>query len=56
MGDLIKINMYVDKKKRINNNINIEVLKNNFNDYDKWLDKTKRSDELESYKLFLIKS
>ncbi|MGG7177717.1 hypothetical protein ACQPU1_09000 [Clostridium paraputrificum] len=52
----MKINMYVDKKKRSNKNINIEVLKNNFIDYERWLDKTKRPDGIENYKLFLRKN
>ena len=54
MGKLIKINMYVEKKKCENNQMNISILEENFATYEKWLKKTNRQDGIENYKKFLI--
>jgi len=54
MGKLIKINMYVEKRKNKDNTININVLEENFATYEKWLEKTNREDGIENYKKFLM--
>ena len=54
MGKLIKINMYVEKRKNKDNTINISLLEENFATYEKWLEKTNREDGIENYKKFLM--
>ena len=54
MGKLIKINMYVEKKRCKNNPISINILEENFATYEKWLEKTNREDRIENYKKFLM--
>lgn len=53
MGNLIKINMYVDKKKRKNHKLNLEALEKNIIEYNVWLKKNKREDKIETYEKFL---
>ncbi len=51
MGNLIKINMYVERKD--SKDIDIVLLKKNFLAYDKWLEKMNKADIIENYKIFL---
>ena len=51
MGNLIKINMYVERKEP--KDIDIILLKENFISYNKWLEKMNKEDIIESYKMFL---
>lgn len=53
MGKLIKINLYAEKNKSKNTPINIDVLEENFEVYEKWLEKTDKEDGIENYKKFL---
>ena len=53
MGNLIKINMYVERK-RVNNKINIKKIEENISDYNHWLDKNQREDKIENYEKFLL--
>ena len=52
MGNLIKINMYAERK-RVNNRINIKKIEKNISDYNQWLYKNQREDKIENYEKFL---
>ena len=53
MGNLIKINMYAEKKRINGRIINIKKLEENILDYNSWLQKTHREDRIENYERFL---
>ncbi|OOM72337.1 hypothetical protein CLPUN_48050 [Clostridium puniceum] len=53
MGNLIKINMYVERKKANNNLINIMKIEENILNYNEWLEKNQREDKIENYEKFL---
>lgn len=53
MGKLIKINMYSEKKLKKNKYTNIEILENNFINYNKWLEENNKADKVENYAIFL---
>lgn len=53
MGNLVKINTYIERKRVSYKLINIKVLGENLKDYNNWLKKTNREDRLETYKEFL---
>jgi hypothetical protein len=53
MGNLMKINMYAERK-RINGRIvNIQKLEENILNYNSWLKRNNREDRIESYEEFL---
>lgn len=53
MGNLIKINMYVEMKKKNDSRIKLETLEQNILKYNKWLKMTDREDMIENYERFL---
>ena len=53
MGNIIKINMYVELKKEKNSNLKLETLEQNILKYNKWLKMTNRKDKIENYEIFL---
>ena len=53
MGNIIKINMYVEMKKEKNSKIKLETLEQNILKYNKWLEMTNREDMIENYEKFL---
>ena len=53
MGNIIKINMYVEMKKEKNSKIKLEALEQNIQRYNKWLKMTNREDMIENYEKFL---
>ena len=53
MGNLIKINMYVEMKKKNDSRIKLETLEQNILKYNKWLKMTNRGDMIENYERFL---
>ena len=53
MGNIIKINMYVEMKKEKNSKIKLETLEQNIQKYNKWLKMTNREDMIENYEKFL---
>ena len=53
MGNLIKINMYVEMKKKSDSRIKLETLEQNILKYNKWLKMTDREDMIENYEIFL---
>lgn len=52
MGNLIKINIYAERKKA-NNKLNIKNIEENILDYNEWLEKNHREDKIENYEKFL---
>lgn len=52
MGNLIKINMYAERKKA-ENKINIRKIEENISNYNQWLEKNQREDKIENYEKFL---
>ncbi|WP_315073038.1 hypothetical protein [uncultured Clostridium sp.] len=53
MGNIIKINMYVEMKKETNNKLKLKALEENIGKYNSWLKKNNREDKIESYEKFL---
>lgn len=53
MGNIMKINMYAEKKKQNNKNINLKYLEQNILQYNDWLKKNNREDKIENYEAFL---
>lgn len=53
MGNLIKINMYAERKKANSKKIDIKKVEENLLDYNNWLQKNKREDKIENYEKFL---
>lgn len=53
MGNLIKINMYAEQKKVNGGIINIKILEENRLDYNSWLKKNHREDQIKNYEEFL---
>lgn len=53
MGNIIKINMYVEKKKEKNNKLKLKALEENIWKYNSWLKKNNKEDKIESYERFL---
>ncbi len=53
MGNLIKINMYVNMKKDKNNKLILKSIEEFILEYNNWLKKNNREDRLETYEEFL---
>ena len=53
MGNLIKINIYAERKKENTNKLRIQSLEKNISKYNRWLRNTNREDKIESYEEFL---
>ena len=53
MGNLIKINMYAERKRANSKLINIKNIEENILNYNNWLQKNHREDKIESYEKFL---
>lgn len=53
MGNIIKINMYAERKKGNSKKINIKSIEENLLNYNYWLRNNKREDKIENYEKFL---
>lgn len=53
MGKIIKLNIYAEIKKEKNNKLNVEILEENILEYNSWLKKINREDNIENYERFL---
>ena len=53
MGNLIKINIYAERKRINGKIINIKQLEENISDYNMWLKKNNREDRIKNYEEFL---
>lgn len=53
MGNIIKINMYVELKRKKNNQLKLQTVEKAILEYNRWLKKTNREDKIENYERFL---
>lgn len=53
MGNIIKINMYAESKRKKKNKIELETVEETILKYNSWLKKTNREDKIETYEEFL---
>lgn len=53
MGNLIKINLYAEAKKRKGTILNLKNLESNIINYNNWLERNSREDRIETYEEFL---
>lgn len=53
MGNLIKINLYAESKRKKKYKLKIEIVEETILKYNNWLQKTHREDKIESYEEFL---
>lgn len=53
MGNIMKINMYAEMKKKKSKKIELKTLEETISKYNKWLRRTHREDKIENYEEFL---
>lgn len=53
MGNIIKINMYAENKKKEKNKLEIKNVEEDILKYNEWLRRTHREDKIENYEMFL---
>ena len=53
MGNIMKINMYVETKKNKNKKIDLRLVEKKIMQYNQWLKQTNREDKVETYEEFL---
>ena len=53
VGNLIKINMYAEMKRKKNNQLKLETVEKAILEYNSWIKKTNREDKIENYEEFL---
>jgi len=53
VGNLIKINIYVEMKRKNNYEFKLGALEETILKYNNWLKKTNREDKIENYKKYL---
>ena len=53
MGNIIKINMYAENKKKRNNKLELKNVEQYILRYNEWLRRTHREDKIENYEMFL---
>ena len=53
MGNIIKINMYVEMKRKKNNKLKLETVEETILKYNSWIKNTNREDKIENYERFL---
>lgn len=53
MGNIIKINIYVEMKRKKNDKLKLQTVKEAILEYNDWIKKTNREDKIENYERFL---
>ena len=53
MGNIIKINMYAESKRKRNKKLKVMNVEKNIVRYNEWLRNTHREDKIENYEMFL---
>ena len=53
LGNIIKINMYVEAKRIKNNQLKLKTVEEAILEYNNWIKKTNREDKIENYAEFL---
>ena len=53
MGNIMKINLYVENKGKKKNKFNLQIIEKVIKDYNGWLKQTNREDKIENYAEFI---
>ncbi|EKQ56100.1 MULTISPECIES: hypothetical protein [unclassified Clostridium] len=53
MGNIIKINMYAEMKRKNNTKLELKTIEEVILDYNRWIRKNNREDKIETYEKFL---
>lgn len=53
LGNIIKINMYVEIKRKVNDKLKLETIEKIILEYNSWIRNTNREDKMETYEEFL---
>jgi hypothetical protein len=53
MGNIIKINMYAERRKEVSKEIDLKRIEENILHYNEWLKNNHKEDKIESYENFL---
>lgn len=53
MGNIMKINLYADLKRKKNRKLKLKTVERNIVKYNKWLKKNNMEDKVETYEEFL---
>jgi hypothetical protein len=53
MGNIIKINMYVEMKRKKNTKLDLKTIEEVILEYNNWIKKNNREDKIETYEKFL---
>ncbi|OOM75347.1 hypothetical protein CLPUN_32930 [Clostridium puniceum] len=53
MGNIIKINMYVEMKRKKENKLKLKTIEEAILEYNNWIKTTSREDKIENYERFL---
>jgi hypothetical protein len=53
LGNIIKINMYVEMKRKKNGKLKLDTVEEAILEYNSWIKKTNREDIIETYEEFL---
>jgi hypothetical protein len=53
VGNIIKINMYVEMKRKKTNQLKLKTVEDVILEYNNWIKKTNREDKIENYERFL---
>lgn len=53
MGNIMKINMYVEMKKRKGIKLDLRTIEEFISEYNKWIKRSNREDKIETYEKFL---
>jgi hypothetical protein len=53
MGNIIKINMYAESKRKKKNSLNLKTVEEVISKYNSWLKTTNKEDKIENYEVFL---
>jgi len=53
VGNIIKINMYAEVKRKKNSKLKLETVEESILEYNDWIKKTNREDKIENYERFL---
>jgi len=53
VGNIIKINMYADMKRKKKNKLKLKTIEETILEYNNWIKNTNREDKIENYERFL---
>lgn len=53
MGNIIKINMYAEAKRKKDSKLDLKIIEKFIFEYNEWIKKNNREDKIETYEKFL---